>query len=69
MMKKAYIYNKVKKAGVLTMSSLLFVSCNDFLDKEPDDRVELVTENQVVMLLTGSYPDNNYGWFCELSSM
>ena len=68
MMKKAYIYNKVKKAGVLTMSSLLFVSCNDFLDKEPDDRVELVTENQVVMLLTGSYPDNNYGWFCELSS-
>lgn len=68
MMKKAYIYNKVKKAGVLTMSSLLFVSCNDFLDKEPDDRVELATENQVVMLLTGSYPDNNYGWFCELSS-
>ena len=53
MMKKAYIYNKVKKAGVLTMSSLLFVSCNDFLDKEPDDRVELVTENQVVMLLMG----------------
>ena len=67
-MTKAYIYNKVKKIGFLSLSSLLFVSCNDFLDKEPDDRVELSTENQIIMLLSGSYPDSNYGWFCELSS-
>ena len=45
--------------------SLFFISCNDFLDKEPDDRVELATEDQIIMLLTGSYPDSNYGWFCE----
>ena len=45
-----------------------FAACEDFLDKAPDDRVELSTEDQVVMLLTGSYPDSNYGWFCELSS-
>lgn len=68
MMTKAHIYNKVKKIGFLSLSSLLFVSCNDFLDKEPDDRVELSTENQIIMLLSGSYPDSNYGWFCELSS-
>ena len=68
MVTKAYLLNKVKTAGLLTMSSLLFVACNDFLDKEPDDRVELSTEDQVVMLLSGAYPDSNYGWFCELSS-
>jgi len=71
-MKMNILYNKVKKAGVFTLllplSSFLFVSCNDFLDKEPDDRVELATADQIVMLLTGSYPDSNYGWFCELSS-
>ena len=71
-MMKTNIFNKVKKAGQLSLlfplSSLLLASCNDFLDKEPDDRVELSTENQVVMLLTASYPDANYGWFCELSS-
>ena len=54
MMTKAHIYNKVKKIGFLSLSSLLFVSCNDFLDKEPDDRVELSTENQIIMLLSGS---------------
>lgn len=43
-------------------------SCEDFLDKAPDDRVELSTPDQVVMLLTASYPDANYGWFCELMS-
>ena len=43
-------------------------SCNDFLDKEPDDRVEIKTVSDAIMLLTASYPDANYGWFCELSS-
>ena len=50
------------------MAGLVFASCSDFLDKAPDDRVELATEDQVVMLLTACYPDANYGWFCELSS-
>lgn len=54
-------------AAALT-AGFSFAACEDFLDKAPDDRVELSTEDQVVMLLTGSYPDSNYGWFCELSS-
>ena len=71
-MMKAILYNKVKKACqlafLLPLSALLLASCNDFLDKEPDDRVELSTEDQIVMLLTASYPQANYGWFCELMS-
>lgn len=71
-MMKAIIYNKVKKACqlafLLPLSALPLASCNDFLDKEPDDRVELSTEDQIVMLLTASYPQANYGWFCELMS-
>ena len=55
-------------AFLLPLSALLLASCNDFLDKEPDDRVELSTEDQIVMLLTASYPQANYGWFCELMS-
>lgn len=66
------IYNKVKKAGLFSLlfplSSLLFVSCNDFLDQAPDERLEIDSEEKVIMLLTGSYPDANYAWFCELSS-
>ena len=54
-------------AAALTAAFSL-AACEDFLDKAPDDRVELSTENQIVMLLTASYPDANYGWFCELSS-
>lgn len=43
-------------------------SCSDFLDKEPDERVTINTEDQVLSLLTGSYPTGNYGPICELSS-
>lgn len=69
---KSILYNKVKKTGrclmLLPLFSLLLASCSDFLDKAPDDRVEIATEDQVIMLLSGSYPSSNYGWFCELSS-
>jgi hypothetical protein len=53
-------------AAFFILQSSFFVSCNDFLDKEPDDRVEIKTAEQAIMLLTASYPDANYGWFCEL---
>lgn len=64
-MKNIKIYNKVVTVALACMA---LTGCDDFLDKAPDDRVEIVTADQVVMLLTGSYPDSNYGWFCELSS-
>lgn len=47
---------------------LSFSSCNDFLDKEPDNRVAINTPDQVVELLTNAYFDGNYTVICELSS-
>lgn len=43
-------------------------SCNDFLDKVPDTRVELKTTEQLRMLLVNGYPSGSYSSICELSS-
>ena len=43
-------------------------SCSDFLDKTPDERVELTSVDDIVMLLGTAYSDANYGWLCEISS-
>ena len=64
MMMKKYI-NKVLVLGMATMA---LTACNDFLDQKPDTRVEVQNLDNAIMLLTGSYPSSNYGWFCELSS-
>ena len=53
---------------LLPLSSLILFSCSDFLDKLPDERKELSTEDDVVDLLKGSYPYYNYQFVCELSS-
>jgi len=55
-------------AACFAIPSTVFTSCSDFLDQIPDERTEIVTLENAVMLLKGSYPDSNYGWFCELSS-
>lgn len=47
---------------------LALTSCSDFLDQEPDERVELKTEEQIVSFLVSGYSEANYGWICELSS-
>lgn len=44
-------------------------SCgSDFLDTPTDSRVELDTTEKLRMLLVSSYPQNNYGWPCEIMS-
>lgn len=44
-------------------------SCSDsFLDKAPDERVELTSVGDVVQLLSTAYSTGNYGWLCDLSS-
>lgn len=43
-------------------------SCEDFLDKLPDDRTELDSVEKVQKLLMTAYPTGNYQWLCELSS-
>lgn len=61
--KKYISVSFVAAAAIFAMSS-----CSDFLDKEPDMRVEIKTPKQVAELLTTAYPVANYGWMCELSS-
>ena len=63
-----YIYNKVKKAASLTlkalpvaMALLALASCNEYLDKLPDDRAEVNTGEKAANLLVSAYPYvNNY---------
>ena len=63
---------KTKYLKYLTCSlgvAIALSSCSDsFLDKEPDERVELKTVSQVVSFLSSGYSKGNYGWICELSS-
>lgn len=55
---------------IALVSVMMFlVSCSDsFLDKVPDERVELTNEDQVMQLLGTAYSTANYGWLCEASS-
>lgn len=58
-----FIYS-LSIAAVLGLSS-----CgSDFLDTPTDSRVELDTTEKLRMLLVSSYPQNNYGWPCEIMS-
>lgn len=61
---KPFIY----KALSLGVAVLALSSCNDFLDQNPDERVDIDTEKKVVELLSSGYSNANYGYLCELSS-
>ncbi len=52
--------------GMLTVVGM--TSCSDFLDKEPDERVTLVSTEDAQKLLGTAYNTGNYGWMCEISS-
>lgn len=62
-MKKKIYQMFVMGLGVLALSS-----CNDYLDKLPDDRAELNTEQKVTQLLVSAYPTVNNHVIMELSS-
>ncbi len=62
---KSYKY----KALTLGFALTAFVSCSDsFLDKVPDERTDIDTEDKVVQLLVSAYPDANPAWIGEISS-
>lgn len=50
-------------AGAMSLSS-----CNDFLDKLPDNRVDPTTPDQLLLMLVDGYSTGNYAKYCELSS-
>ncbi|MDL2223088.1 RagB/SusD family nutrient uptake outer membrane protein [Bacteroidales bacterium OttesenSCG-928-M11] len=52
----------------ICLFGLSFTACDDFLDKVPDNRMELKTPTQIRKLLTNSYPDGNYSTIAELSA-
>jgi hypothetical protein len=57
------IYNTLIVAG-----SVLFLSCNKYLEKEPDNRASLNTPQKVSQLLGTAYPGSNYVPFIETAS-
>lgn len=58
----------MKKAYYILVATLLFTSCNDFLDKNPDNRATLNSEEKVAKLLVSAYPDKGYQLLAEVSS-
>lgn len=53
---------------VIIIAVIVFISCNDFLDKNPDQRMEWKTPKQISDLLVNAYSTANYGVIGELSS-
>lgn len=47
---------------------LLFVSCDDYLDKMPDNRTEIDTQEKIKDLLVSAYPTTHYAEIAELMS-
>lgn len=50
------------------VSAPVLTSCANFLDTPTDTRVDLVTTEQVRMLMNSAYPSINYAWPLELMS-
>lgn len=64
-MMKSYKY----KVLTLGLALIGLASCSDsFLDKIPDERTDIDTEEKVVQLLVSAYPDANPSWVGEISS-
>ncbi|MGC3978831.1 MAG: RagB/SusD family nutrient uptake outer membrane protein [Paludibacteraceae bacterium] len=57
-----------KTIYIFILLSLAFFSCDDFLDKSPDSRVEIDTPEKISKLLISGYSDGNYAVINELSS-
>ena len=61
--------SSIYKASLLTAVLAVIVSCSDsFLDKTPDERTEIDSEENVISLLVSAYPFVCPAWVCELSS-
>ncbi len=53
---------------MIVTGALLFSACQKYLDKEPDNRTQITTPEQIAQLLTSAYPQVNYMQFCEAMS-
>jgi starch-binding outer membrane protein, SusD/RagB family len=53
---------------MVLLSALLLGSCSKYLDKEPDNRTNIKTAEQLAQLLTSAYPHASYILFTESMS-
>jgi len=60
--------NLNNKAVLLCAVIFLFTACNKYLEKEPDNRTNITTPEQLSQLLTTAYPQGNYIPFLEAMS-
>lgn len=60
-MKKIIIYG-------CFLSAMSLAGCKKYLDKEPDNRTQIRTPEQIAQLLTSAYPQGNYMLFAESMS-
>lgn len=72
---KITLYNKVRPKGMLRLLPfylftfcLLAASCDDYLDKLPDNRTDVDNESKVKDLLVSAYPTTHYAVITELMS-
>lgn len=54
--------------SLLFTAALSVSSCNDFLDKMPDERAEMTTEQKVSRLLVSAYPTASFSMLGEMMS-
>lgn len=47
---------KIKYIALSACAALSLTSCNDFLDKLPDDRAEVNSNSKITNLLVAAYP-------------
>ena len=59
---------KLNLVYIFATSLLALTSCDDFLDKVPDDRAEVNTEDKISKLLVSAYAGNNSNLILEMSS-
>lgn len=52
----------------LGLAALSLASCDDYLDKLPDDRATLDTKEKITQLLTSAYPAEHIAVMAEISS-
>lgn len=60
-MKKYILYS-------FSITAVLLTGCKKYLDKEPDNRTQITTPDQISQLLSSAYPKGNYILFCESMS-
>ena len=53
---------------LLIVSLSVTAGCKKYLDKEPDNRTQITSPDQISQLLTNAYPKGNYILFCESMS-